>query len=294
MSMEFKQLVMNETDTKYQEMSKGTTSAPLSQNVSVSDSNMYSQKRDDYFQRLSREKIAFNSAIKEIIKTRDNRLNREKQRRLEKQQNKEKAAVKAKLIFFWIVCISWIVVNLVLEKNVLGVCVYNELNDMDMFSGLWSTLWPAWIVIAVSLLTTAILGRKLLEGGDASLVCFIEVGALLVFTLVLAFVFPPCDTIIENIIGLPILCAFLYVVPVGVSGFISLAICAHYNRKKNEKTDWKCIFVGWKRTLISAIFVVVGLNMFSMDDSLAGAIDALLIGIGIYAYGVIKNIKRNK
>lgn len=223
--MEFKQLVMNETDTKYQEMSKGTTFVPLSQSISVVDSNTYSQKRDNYLNRLTREKNAFNSAIKEIIKTRDERLKREKQRRLEKQQNKEKAAIKVKLIFLWIIVISLIAVNLALEKNVLGVLVYNELNDLDMFSGVWSALWPAWIVIAVSLLATAILGRKLLKDKDASWFCFIEVGALLVFTLVLAFVFPPCDTIIENIIGLPILCAILYVVPVGVSGFISLAIC---------------------------------------------------------------------
>ena len=76
--MEFKQLVMNETDTKYQEMSKGTTFVPLSQSISVVDSNTYSQKRDNYLNRLTREKNAFNSAIKEIIKRRDERLRKAK------------------------------------------------------------------------------------------------------------------------------------------------------------------------------------------------------------------------
>lgn len=80
-------------------------------------------------------------------------------------------------------------------------------------------------MISGSLLATAIIGRKMLKDKDASWFCFLEVGALLVFTLVLAFVFPPCDSIVENIIGLPILCTILYIVPVGVSGFISLAIC---------------------------------------------------------------------
>ena len=205
--MEFKQLVMGDTDIVYQNMSQGTTVAPLSKSVSVTESIEYSQKRNNYIRRLERELDEFYAAREQIIKARGDRLRREKQRSLEKQQNKEKAAIKAKLVFFWIVVVSLIAVNLVLEKKALGVLVYNELNDMDIFSGVWSALWPAWVVIAVSLLATAILGRKMLKDKDASLFCFMEVGALLVFTLVLAFVFPPCDTIIENIIGLPILCA---------------------------------------------------------------------------------------
>ena len=111
--MEFKQLVMNETDTKYQEMSKGTTFVPLSQSISVVDSNTYSQKRDNYLNRLTREKNAFNSAIKEIIKRRDERLRYEKQRSLERKQQREKAAASAKLLLYWCFVIIAIGINFV-------------------------------------------------------------------------------------------------------------------------------------------------------------------------------------
>lgn len=223
--MEFKQLVMNETDTKYKEMSKGATLVPLSQSISVVDSKTYSQKRDNYLNRLTREKNAFNSAIKEIIKTRDERLKYEKQKGIEKKQKREKNIQKSKLMFYWIIVVSFIVLNLIREKTVLGVLLYNELNGNEMFSGLWPSLWPAWILISLTLLVTAIIGRKLLKDKDGSMFCLLEVGALLVFSVVLAFVFPPCDSLLENLIGLPILTVILYVVPVGVSGFISLAIC---------------------------------------------------------------------
>lgn len=226
--MDIKQLVINDSDIVYQNMIKGVTLVPLSKTIIVSDSNVYSQKRNKYLQRLNTEKIEFNSAIKKINNARKKRLELEKQRGLERQQKREKAVAKSKITLYWIIVIFLIAINLAFEKKVLEVLLYNGLNGLngeEMFSGVWSALWPAWIVIAVSLLATAILGRKLLKDKDASWFCFIEVGALLVFPLVLAFVFPPCDTIIENIKELPILCAILYVVPVGVSGFISLAIC---------------------------------------------------------------------
>lgn len=163
----------------------------------------------------------------EIGTTRIERLKREDQRRLEKQQKKEKAAIKAKLIFLWIIVISLIAVNLVLEKNVFDELVYNVHNDMDLFSGvwLWPALWPAWIVIAVTLLATAILGRILLKDKNASWICVIEVVALLVFALVFAVVFHLTGSILTDIIGGPIFCALLYAVPVVVSGFFSIGIC---------------------------------------------------------------------
>ena len=69
-------------------MSKGTTFVPLSQSVSVVDSNTYSQKRDNYIHRLERELDDFYVAREKIIKARAERLRYEEQRRNEKERKR--------------------------------------------------------------------------------------------------------------------------------------------------------------------------------------------------------------
>ena len=70
------------TDIVYQNMLSDTKAAPWSRNISVLDVGIYSQKRDDFYRRLSQEKDAFRAAIKEINTARDERLKHEKQKSL--------------------------------------------------------------------------------------------------------------------------------------------------------------------------------------------------------------------
>ena len=214
--MEFKQLVMNETDTKYQEMSKGTTFVPLSQSISVVDSNTYSQKRDNYLNRLTREKNAFNSAIKEIIKRRDERLRYEKQRSLERKQQREKAAASAKLLLYWCFVIIAIGINFVFVVDSMKEA-FIEVDSGGL--GLpWKTLWPAWISTSVMLILTPALAIKVFKDlTNSFFIMILEVAIILVTAIVLSWSS-------NFIIGL-IRCAVGYIVPVAVAGFIGLGIC---------------------------------------------------------------------
>ena len=87
--MGFEQQVMGEVGTAYQSLLSGTASAPWSKNVAILESSAYAQKRDDFYQRLSQERLAFDSAVKEIIAARDDRLKYERQNKLSKKQQKE-------------------------------------------------------------------------------------------------------------------------------------------------------------------------------------------------------------
>ena len=87
--MEFVQQIMGDADIVYQNMLSDTKAAPWSRNISVLDVGIYSQKRDDFYRRLSQEKDAFRAAIKEINTARDERLKHEKQKSLTSGQQKE-------------------------------------------------------------------------------------------------------------------------------------------------------------------------------------------------------------
>ena len=220
--MEFKQLVMNETNTKYKEMSKGATLVPLSQSISVVDSKTYSQKRDNYLNRLTREKNAFNSAIKEIIKTRDERLKYEKQRSLERKQQREKTAKNAKLLFYWVVVVVLIVVNLSFAHTAMK----DAFQEVDGGAGLpWATLWPSWLVLVGSFFVIAILSLKSFDEPSWGMgVMILEVLAVLIFGIVIACKCPTGHPVSNAVIGL-IRCAIAYVVPVVVGGFVAAGVC---------------------------------------------------------------------
>ena len=94
--MDFKQLVKNEVDTKYQEMSKGTTDKPFAQTPTVSSNSTYEKKREDYYRRLNREHSEFNKAVNQIVKTRNARLKDEDQRRREKERKRAERSAAAK------------------------------------------------------------------------------------------------------------------------------------------------------------------------------------------------------
>ena len=97
--MDFKQLVMNEVDTKYQEMSKGTTDKPFAQTPTVSSNSTYEKKREDYYRRLNREHSEFNKAVNQIVNTRNARLKSEDQKRREKERKRaERSAATKKFI----------------------------------------------------------------------------------------------------------------------------------------------------------------------------------------------------
>ena len=83
--MDFKKLVMHDTDSKYQDMASGATAMPFTDTVAISDYNGYNGKRNGYYRRLDKEKAEFNSAITQIRKTRDARI---------KSENDLNAAIK--------------------------------------------------------------------------------------------------------------------------------------------------------------------------------------------------------
>ena len=87
--MKFEQFVMGNSNRVYQNMLSGTASSPWSKNVSVLESSAYSQKRDSFYHRLNQERLAFSSAVKEIITARDVRLSNKKHNKLNKKQQKE-------------------------------------------------------------------------------------------------------------------------------------------------------------------------------------------------------------
>lgn len=83
--MDFKKLVMHDTENKYQDMVNGTTAISFTDTVTVSDYNNYNRKRNSYYRRLDREKSEFNSALTQIRKVRDARI---------KAENNLKATIK--------------------------------------------------------------------------------------------------------------------------------------------------------------------------------------------------------
>lgn len=73
--------------------------------------------------------------------------------------------------------------------------------------------------------------------------------------------------------------------------------------ESDKKIGWKCMLVGGKRTAAAIFFVIIGIESSSLgvssDESGEALMTTIIIGIGIciYAWGVIKNIikeRRNK
>ena len=97
--MNFTQLVLQETDEKYQNMLHGDTPEPIDGDVFPDECGEYDRKRKNYLARLEKEKTKFNSAIKSVNKTRDARLEEESS-----VKNKEKADAEAllpiRIVFF--------------------------------------------------------------------------------------------------------------------------------------------------------------------------------------------------
>lgn len=86
--MDFKQLVMNEVDSKYQKMANGTTENPLSKTLEVASDSTYARNREKYYNRLEREEAEFNKAIKQINDARKERLKREEKEEQEKERKR--------------------------------------------------------------------------------------------------------------------------------------------------------------------------------------------------------------
>ena len=87
--MEFIQQIMGDTDIVYRNMLSDAMSAPWSKSISILDTSIYSQKRDDFYHRIGQEKDAFRAALKEINTAREARLKNEKQKSLTRGQQKE-------------------------------------------------------------------------------------------------------------------------------------------------------------------------------------------------------------
>lgn len=220
--MDYKQSVMSGIDDVFQNMASGATQAPLSRNIVITSSEIYAQKRSKYLQRLTTEKNTFNSAIKEIQKKKTKRITAEKERNLARQKRREQGVHSVKLITYWCFIIAAIAINLVFANSAMKDAFAD-----DVGSGLglpWATLWPAWIVIAVTLLLTAILSRRLVgdDGSSGVVAMILEVLSILICAIVLSGW--------GFLVGL-IRCAIGYAVPVGICGLIGLVICTNAEKK---------------------------------------------------------------
>lgn len=220
--MDFKQLVMNDVDDKYKNMTEGKTLTPLSKSTSVLDSNIYSQKRKKYLQRLSSEKNAFNLAIKKIIKARDDRIIYEEQRNSEREQQRKKTAKSVKLLLYWCFVVMLIGINLVF----VVASMKEAFIEISSSLGLpWKTLWPAWISTSIMLISTSALARKVFKEPEFSIfIMILEVAIILITAIVLSWSS-------NFLVGL-IRCAVGYIVPVAVAGAIGMGILGIDNIEK--------------------------------------------------------------
>lgn len=75
--MDFKSTVISDTDSKYLDMANGRTAAPFKGSVSILDHSSYKLRKNTYLRRLENEKANFNNAIKQVKKTRDDRIRAE-------------------------------------------------------------------------------------------------------------------------------------------------------------------------------------------------------------------------
>ena len=138
---------------------------------------------------------------------------------------------KAKKIVFVFFVIVAIAINCRFLREVIDCPFMNEYNnqvygvEVGMFEGWWPVLWPAWISMAVTFVLTAILGRIMFEDkSDALYAPFLEVGGLLVWAIVIACMYPPFDSIVENILACLFIGAIGYAVPVIGGGIFAIAM----------------------------------------------------------------------
>lgn len=122
------------------------------------------------------------------------------------------------------------VATIIQEKAAFDIIFENSFNDaeaFDVFKGLWSPLWRSWVQVAVLLLLTAIIGRLADLQEVTTYLLIGEVALMLIASIVLAFVYPPCDSVVENLIGLLLYFVIFYIVPVAAAGVAGLAIANH-------------------------------------------------------------------
>ena len=124
--MDFKKLVMHDTDNKYQDMASGETAVPFTDTVTISDYNNYNGKRNGYYRRLDKEKAEFNSAIGQIRKTRDARIKRENDFKATK--SRDRSQFKA--------CRIWTIISIIVSAL---------LSFLAMKNG--ATLWAKEVLI---------------------------------------------------------------------------------------------------------------------------------------------------
>ena len=140
------------------------------------------------------------------------------------QRKSKKASVGWK-VMYWIFIIGAIAVNIYFLHNAIKVPFYNSLEDRNVFSGWWSVLWPSWLACAGTLLLTGIFGGIVFKYMESFMpAMLLEVLAMLVYVIVLGCIFPPNDSIIENIIGNILMFVLGYIVPVLLGGSIGFAI----------------------------------------------------------------------
>lgn len=140
------------------------------------------------------------------------------------QRKSKKASVGWKILY-WIFIIGAIAVNIYFLHNAIKVPFYNSLEDRNVFSGWWSVLWPSWLACAGTLLLTGIFGGIVFKYMESFMpAMLLEVLAMLVYVIVLGCIFPPNDSIIENIIGNILMFVLGYIVPVLLGGSIGFAI----------------------------------------------------------------------
>ena len=94
--MDFKQLVLSETEKKFQDMNKKTTEKPIKKDIHIETSSTYKENRNNYVDRLIYEKTRYNSASADIQQKRRSRQQREEAEERERIRRKEAKQLREK------------------------------------------------------------------------------------------------------------------------------------------------------------------------------------------------------
>ena len=123
--MDFKHLILNDTEKKYQEMLNKTTKEPFGNNITITTNDDYKESRDRYVYRLQRETIEFNNALSNIQQKRASRIRRERADKAEKERIKAEKEFKRKQNAITIAClipiIALIVYAILMIENPISV-----------------------------------------------------------------------------------------------------------------------------------------------------------------------------
>ena len=148
--MDFKETFYGEADKKYMDMLQGQTAAPF-KGIKVDPSDKYVEHSKAYHKRLIDEYRAFNKAVSDVNKTRDDRLKREKEDADAKQDRLNRRKFK--------ICKTLKIIALVLPllTMILSGCdIFMNREAYDEATGAFGWITAGWVILTVLVIISAI------------------------------------------------------------------------------------------------------------------------------------------